>query len=204
MQQRSLVDAVQFITILIIIYYSPASAVNQMWRKRKIKLQTECAGATKNCIMFISSEGQSLAGPNIRNRFGMSVLNVPRRTPRNVDAFPGGFLPWKRHRGFYHTLTQINVKIEILFKIHFWLIVDAFCSLFQEAQIEDMPTFDPGATFEGEWSSNIGNIEIPIFLLVQRRHPGPHCWRMWTVMRGHAIGQPRPSLAQWDRRISVL
>ena len=71
MQQRSLVDAVQFITILI-FYYSPASAVNQMWRERKIKLQTECAGATKNCIMFISSLGQSLAGPHIRNRFGMS------------------------------------------------------------------------------------------------------------------------------------
>ena len=27
-----------------------------------------------------------------------------------------------------------------------------------------MPTFDPGATFEGEWSSNIDNFEIPIFL----------------------------------------
>ena len=93
MQQRSLVDAVQFITILIIIYYSPASAINKMWQERKIKLQTECAGATKNCIMFISSLGQSLAGLHIRNRFGMSVLDVTRRTPRNVDAFPGGFLP---------------------------------------------------------------------------------------------------------------
>ena len=39
---------------------------------------------------------------------------------------------------------------EVYIKLSLRLTVDAFFSLFQEAQIEDMPTFDPGAIFEGE------------------------------------------------------